>query len=61
MIVDRKDGKWRVTQMACGCHWRADLTEGKGVFAGKVISQQMNKDQFERWKDERKSSEPVVE
>lgn len=61
MIVDRKNGKWRVKQMACGCHWRAELTEGKGVFAGKVISQQMNKDQFERWKDERKSSEPVVE
>jgi len=52
MIVDRKDGKWRVTPQGCKCHWKAELIEGKGVFAGKVISQQMNKDQWIKWRDE---------
>lgn len=50
MIVTRKDGKWRVTALSCGYMWRADLVEGYGVLAGKTISQQLNKEQCDKWR-----------
>ncbi|MCU5775080.1 hypothetical protein N5923_23520 [Erwiniaceae bacterium BAC15a-03b] len=51
MIVERKDGKWRVTKLFCGYLWRADLIEGYGVFAGKVTSKTMNAEQLKKWEE----------
>lgn len=52
MIVTRKDGKWHFTALSCGHWWHADLVEGYGVRAGKVISQQLNKEQWDKWRSE---------
>ncbi|WP_338511592.1 hypothetical protein [Erwinia aphidicola] len=49
MIVTRKDGKWRVTQMACGYSWRAEKLKDNGERADNKLVVTLNKEQWERW------------
>lgn len=53
MIVDRKDGKWRVTPIVTGYLWRAEKLKENGELADNRLAVSLNKEQLERWKDER--------
>lgn len=47
MIVTRKDGKWRVTKMACGYSWRAEKLKDNGERADNKLAVTLNKEQWE--------------
>ena len=49
MIVDRKDGKWRITALACGYSWRADKLKDSGERADNKLTVNLNKEQFDAW------------
>lgn len=50
MIVNRKDGKWRVTALACGYSWRADKLKENGERADNKLTVNLNKEQFDAWR-----------
>ncbi|MEI2684244.1 hypothetical protein [Erwinia aphidicola] len=50
MIVNRKDGKWRVTVQACGESWRAEKLKENGERADNKLAVTPNKEQWERWR-----------
>lgn len=49
MIVNRKDGKWRITALACGESWRADKLKDSGERADNKLTVNLNKEQFDAW------------
>lgn len=50
MIVDRKDGKWRITALAGGESWRADKLKDNGERADNKLAVNLNKEQFDAWR-----------
>jgi len=50
MIVERKDGKWRITALACGYSWRADKLKDNGDRADNKMTVSLNKEQFDAWR-----------
>ncbi len=49
MIVNRKDGKWRVTAKACGYSWRAEKLKDNGERADNRLVATLNKEQWDKW------------
>lgn len=50
MIIERKDGKWHVTQMACGYSWRAHKLKDNGERADNKLAVTLNKEQWDKWR-----------
>lgn len=50
MIVNRKDGKWRVTAQACGYSWRAEKLKENGERADNRLVVTLNKEQWDKWR-----------
>lgn len=50
MIVNRKDGKWRITALACDHSWRADKLKENGERADNKLTVNLNKEQFDAWR-----------
>ena len=57
MIVERKDGKWRVTALACGYSWRAHKLKDNGERADNKLTVSLNKEQSDAWRIDSKRGE----
>lgn len=49
MIVNRKDGKWRVTLQFYGESWRAGKLKENGERADNRLVVTLNKEQWDKW------------
>lgn len=52
MIVERKDGKWRITALACGYSWRAHKLKDNGERADNKLTVNLNKEQWDKWREQ---------
>lgn len=49
MIVNRKDGKWRVTALSFG-YWRAEKLKDSSERADNRLAVTLNKEQWDKWR-----------